>query len=355
MTFLEGMINNLEDSLRFQNTLKLFLGIYFVVLTVVCVIGNGLILAGSFRNGFMKTDRVTVVFLETLAALDISISIFHILPTLITVLSERWVLGRLICFSQAFVPRALYFTEIFLTVTISCYRLWMLDKPRAVRRQIKVIQVRILLAVEFVVALVITGFMCKSGNITFNPKLLACSFTSLTEHPSPGLAAAGGVLFIGIPIIIIIVTNILIIVNVFAAARKQQPTRKYPNSSKKSIHTKPVILRHEEVRKIKCSVARNMSTFITISLVCWVFLCCYLPIFILSCFIAVQYTLPTQFYHFSVAILALNVAANPLVYGATNMSFRAYVRQTLAKLWGSTGKAKLMIVEKVTVTASVIV
>ena len=318
MNVSEGNMKDLYEPLLIGTLKKVILSSYFVILIITSLIGNGFIVAGSFRNCFIKTDKVTMVFLETLAGLDILIAIFYVLPAVVTVISGRWLLGQALCFTNAFVSRALYFNEVFLTVTISCYRLWMLDKPGAVRRQLKIIYLRILLASELVVSFGITGLMLISRKVKFNPKFLSCTLTAIPNASSPGTIAIGGFFFVGIPIVIIIVTNSLIVIK--AIGKRQIFQRNTMQTSCKGD------------RKMKLLKGSNAKTFLIISLVCWVFISCYLPVFILSCFIAVNHKPPVWFSLFSVTILSLTIAANPLVYGATNQSFRANCGRTAARI-----------------------
>ena len=325
---------NLDATIDVDLTSKIFLLIFYLHLLVICVVGNGMILSGCFGRGVLKTDRVTVMCVEGLALLDCAIALFHGFPVVVTLLSGGWVLGPVMCLLNAFVSRALYINEIFLTVSISCYRLWMLKQPRAVRDRINLCNARGFLLLLSAVSLGLAGSQLHFGGVRFEPLFLSCTFTQISGGNSPELTALGSVILLAIPMIIIIVTNLLIVTTAAKNSRAVRIRSALPipmiagselrrSSSALFAQTTTTLPKLE-----KRSSRSEQSTFITISMVCWLFVCSYLPTIVLTIFIATKYTPPNWYYPFTVAFLTINIEANPFVYGATNKSFREYVLMT---------------------------
>ena len=184
MVFNKSMTVNMDVPLEQGDIQRYFLLCYFLLVVIISFLGNSFILSASCRKGVLKTDKTTVAFLQFLAILDILIGLFHGVPVLVTLGTERWSLGWVVCLLNACVSRVLYITEILLTVAISCYRLWMLKQPRAVRDRIRVFYVRLFLLLLVLISCGLVGIQLKSdGRVEFEPSLMSCSLTRVTGHP----------------------------------------------------------------------------------------------------------------------------------------------------------------------------
>ena len=58
-------------------------------------LGNSLVLVGCVKYKAVEVDCVSMVMIEWLAALDLTLSISYMIPVLTTLISERYVLGNL--------------------------------------------------------------------------------------------------------------------------------------------------------------------------------------------------------------------------------------------------------------------
>ena len=333
----EDMITNMDATLNMTPTTKILLLIFYLHIMVICVLGNGMILKGTFGRGAIKTDKVTVVCVEALALLDFTIAIFHVVPVVVTLATGGWAMGSGMCLLNAFISRALYINEIFLTVAISCYRLWMLKQPRAVRRGINILYARAFLLILTTISLGFAGSQLHQGGARFEPQFLSCSFTHVTGKFSPKLTAVGSTIFLVLPMMIIIVINILIVTIVSNQSTAVRKSSTMPILKKGETRTTGAVTL--AVRKRYKSY--NQSTFVTISLVCLIFVCCYAPTVVLTISIATQHTPPDWYYSLTVAVLTVTIAANPFVYGATNRSFREYVLLTIGSRYINTLKQAL--------------
>lgn len=309
-------------SLSFSKTQRTILLIYFIPILIICILGNTIILLGSLKKAVIKTDKVTLVFLETLALLDMSLAVAHGLPVTVTLVCNSWVLGPVMCVVNGALSRALYISEILLTVSISCYRLWALRQPRSFRRAIKILHVRLYLVFLLVVSVLVTGVDLFRG-IRFQRHLMSCSSTNVTAagaadtHP---LLALGGALLVGGPMIIIVITNIMIVVITSGSKRTLRKTYKASRHYQKTSSARP-------------PRSTSPNTVITISLVCWLFVVSYTPAILLAGWVGAGHPPPEWLAPFAVTFLTINIAANSLVYGATNRSFRLFVLESSGMQW----------------------
>ena len=111
---------------------------YNVLVIILGLCGNGLVLYGSFKHNAIQMDRVSLLFIQNLAVSDIVITLLYYVPTLITLFAKRWVLGPGVCFITAFFHSIPFTNDIVITMSMSCYRVWMLKKPPAVRARIQI-------------------------------------------------------------------------------------------------------------------------------------------------------------------------------------------------------------------------
>ena len=125
-----------------------FLIFFNVIIIIFGVSGNSIVLYASMIHKALNIDRASLMLLENLAITDILITLVYFVPMLITLSAHRWVLGFEFCFLSAFIFQdVLLLNEIFITVSISCYRMWMIKTPPAVRENIPSCYVKIVMGI----------------------------------------------------------------------------------------------------------------------------------------------------------------------------------------------------------------
>ena len=131
-------ITNITDIVTFLGwsppTRELLLA-FKILVVMLGLCGNGLVFYASVIHQAIKMDKVTVLFVENLAALDFLITLVYYLPTLITLYAKRWVLGKAVCFINAYLSAVLCINEIMLIAAIASYRMSVLKKPADVMRR----------------------------------------------------------------------------------------------------------------------------------------------------------------------------------------------------------------------------
>ena len=96
-----SILNNtsLHPVLGQNNTpIKISLLLYNILVIVMGVGGNTLVLIGSRSYRAIQMDRRSVLLLEHIAVADLIATILQYIPMLVTLVTERWVFGEMMCF-----------------------------------------------------------------------------------------------------------------------------------------------------------------------------------------------------------------------------------------------------------------
>ena len=90
-----------ENATKYKITdateLQILIG-YRVLLSVSILIGDTLILVGSLRYNAIKLHKIIVIFVQHMAAADILMAIFSIIPGALSLATNAWILGEHICY-----------------------------------------------------------------------------------------------------------------------------------------------------------------------------------------------------------------------------------------------------------------
>ena len=265
----------------------------FVVIFGLC--GNGIVFYGSVKHHAIKMDTVTVMFIENLSALDFLITIVYYVPPLITLATKRWSLNKAVCFINAFLSAVLCLNEVFLVLSISCYRLWMLKKPSGVRASINKIHIKLFMLLIFLLAAApVLGFIFSGSFAFYNPYGLQCIESYYYGDEAVYSTVVGGLTLV-LPLVIILFTNIAIL---YIAVKQSG----------------------------KVGGRVNRSTVVTISCICWGFILSYGPLYITVCLEAAEVDYPDWVEIFKIYMNSINIILNPIIYTATNSRFRRFMK-----------------------------
>ena len=118
------------------------------LITIIGLSGNIFVLYCSRVHHALKVDKVTVLFLESLAISDIVVSVCLYFTTGVKLAAKHWVFGSGLCYVTNIATISSTFNETLVIAFLSVYRTWMLKKPPGVRSLIN-IKYMYLLAVGF--------------------------------------------------------------------------------------------------------------------------------------------------------------------------------------------------------------
>ncbi|KAL5250509.1 hypothetical protein ACHWQZ_G016294 [Mnemiopsis leidyi] len=271
--------------------------LYHSLATLVGLVGNSLVLYGSIKYNSLSIDSVSIVLLESLAALDIMVVLFFMSSIWLSMIAKRWVLGSVGCFIYGFLGYVCTTVEMQVVTVISLYRLFSLSAPFTARSFNK----KHALVVVGVLVFITLVFQCCYHTVgafyIFDTKLGSCEI-SVTAIPTPTTVIyllTGVCYYIVTPAIILPISNIAILVIATIKSRSGRLPAK--------------------------------NALITVCCVTWVFVFSVTPVVVRIAFQTLDpfHPLPSWFMIMAQEFLFLNSILNPVIYTATNKSFRSFL------------------------------
>ena len=95
---------------------------FFLFLTILGLLGNTVILLASSRKA-IKLDKITTTLISHVAVLDLTNTIFFILPTFLTVATDHWMFGEKFCYFQVFTRTPFIYCSMLLVCALNCSKL----------------------------------------------------------------------------------------------------------------------------------------------------------------------------------------------------------------------------------------
>ena len=75
---------------------------YFIFVVISSVIGDMIILLAAIKFQAFKLHKFIVIIIEHMAVCDLIVSLIYVLPTIISLIADRWVLGESLCFTNPY-------------------------------------------------------------------------------------------------------------------------------------------------------------------------------------------------------------------------------------------------------------
>ena len=264
-----------------------------IIIVTTGILGNGIILFGSLIYKAIHLDRVSLIFLESVALSDLVITLMVYLPNLVTLSAQRWVMGQGLCWFLAFFKYVPYLSEILVILVTSCFRLKTLMSPMSSKMSPRSAKIIVFLAwlSSLLFALV---WSCTGTYAEYMPLYLHCH-PSLKKTTVSSIFRLSVMLLIMLPMVVIVSANISIlrIVRGFRGDGRV-PLKKLPQSSAAadtsgqetsgkdvSSGRRDVSGSSEQSHVQSCVVlhntAPNRKALVTISCICWAFIVSYVP------------------------------------------------------------------------------
>ena len=269
--------------------------------------------------------------------LDILITAANLVPVTVTSRTGRWVLGPALCVIMSVVTRYLYFTELLVVSFISLHRLRVVllrkaGRPSSLQRRRQILCTKIFLGIVFALPLVpVSASLFGPSQVEFVAMYLSC-----TVPAAPKAWEYVALSYLILPSAVVIVCNLVITYKILTFNSRRSGG--FFSSLKIAINpgTKAISSRY---RKKKL----NHSTYLTIILICMVFMITYSPVYVLVATSDHESNhTPSQPWLgvLSIELLSLNLIANPIVYTLSNTRFRRYVINLLQCKNPDTGTKK---------------
>ena len=218
-------------------------------------------------------------------------------PSLITLMYKRWILGQIVCFVTGFVVFIPGSSEIQILTVISLYKLLSLVRPlraRTITRAHARLCVALIWASSAFTAM--TGLAMKHYAY-FDPFWLNCA-TSMLVDPSQFVTNIIFVTLVSmLPLLIIVGSNIMIL---------------YVASHYSAKHGG--------------SALPSKNALITVTLVSSMFVIAMLPVTVRTWLQIVQGEITASFFVLQGQIYYISMMCNPVIYTFTNVRFRGFIK-----------------------------
>lgn len=203
-------ISSLDDYFPYSDGVFISLAVLNILIVLIAVLGNCIVIYGSKIYNAIKIDKVSLIFLEALAVADILIAIVFYVPITVTLVRGSWVLGNSLCFVNAFFTSTPSIAEILILTAISLHRTWAVRNP--FNADVNPTLVMVLILVLWLIALVPPLVWIILDMFSYyDPHNLSCVSSVYTDPAMRGVAAAGSVLLVGLPLLVVVICNIYLL------------------------------------------------------------------------------------------------------------------------------------------------
>ena len=289
---------------------RAFWVIYLLIVLLSSLIGDSIILIASIKYNAIKLNKFLVTIMQHIAVCDILTSLSFVLPTMISLIANRWVLGEVLAYTHLYLNVYSIQAGIYLTCALTSSKLLILRfAKRSSGWQVK--HAHVVCGVVWVFALIWPAlrlgydrdgllFSYVHYNINFG------AFTNYTKLDKI-LITAFVYLVLYIPIVIVILTTCGILY--------------YLRSARKAARASGGHVRWQGI--------------VTVVTVAVFFIISFLPDSITA--LPITNITPEDWPKFSRAfemLNTLNIMPNFYIYLATIPSFREFVGTRVAVVWG---------------------
>eukprot|EP00116_Pleurobrachia_bachei_P006274 sb/3466536/ len=270
--------------------------IFDTIAILLVFFGNGAVLYFSIRYNAIKLDKISLIFVQNLAAADFLMGVFFVLPIWSSIVANRFVLGDFGCYLSAQLPFLPWIMNSLLVLSITAYRLLVATNPF---RRVSCLSVRIFCGILWAVGLSIFAIQIGFGSTAeFEGHAGKCASSIYKDEKTATLFLVYVVICLSLtPLCFIIILNAILGVIAF--------------------------------RSSKCVRARShYKGLIMVCFLSGLFVISWLPWGISTIANLAHNPITWKFmrllsYHFSM----LNCIGNPILYTLTNRKFARFTTQ----------------------------
>ena len=292
---------DIDEFFGFTTASLIYMYIACTVPDIIAIVGNIIVLYTSLRYKSFNLCKITVTFLENLAAADLMGIVVALLPMDLVIFTKTWILGKAVCAINGYFTAIFGVAEIYILVSISCYRLALLRNPFSFAGLSRW-KVLVWMVGLWTLACIPTMYgILSSSTVYYDPYMLSCTSTSYNDGGY--IMFIFTIIFLGIPMLVIIICNTKILIIAIQQKRRLRQER--------ALHK------------------ANINALITVGCVCWMFIISWIPYTVRILAQGQSVILPKWFYIFQTHVLRLNVVMNPIIYTCTNRSFKTCVKERI--------------------------
>ena len=106
---------------------------WLMIVLLSSLIGDSIILIASVKYNAIKLNKFLVVIMQHIAVCDILAAITYVLPTIISLIANKWVLGDALAYAQVYFHSSAFSGSNILICVLSCSKLLLLKFPLQIR------------------------------------------------------------------------------------------------------------------------------------------------------------------------------------------------------------------------------
>ena len=102
---------------------------FHILVLLSSLIGDCLVLCGSLQRNVFKLNPLIVTVIQYIAVSDLMYAIFSVLPSVISLLADSWILGDVLCYLRAYLVYFVYTASLYLLAIMTTSKLLLLKFP----------------------------------------------------------------------------------------------------------------------------------------------------------------------------------------------------------------------------------
>ena len=279
------------------------LAIWTTSVTVLGLLGNGLVIYSSIRYNAIQMDKISLLLVQNLAVADFLFILSHVFPPAVSYIAKKYVLGPVYCFISAQTTFIYAQVNTVTVLSITAYRLWILRAPlRPVTHGAAKVGVVVIWITACATTILSLAYKSKS---IFSQKSVKC-FSTIYNHESLTAIVLFRVIFGGavlFPIVIIGIINVILFIISYKSSKKLRAAQGFNTS--------------REVNS-----ARALTTVLALSCA---FIGSWLPYLIFMIWKGFDENLPDEVEQVGISCVMMNSFCNPILYTMTNKRFGRFV------------------------------
>ena len=275
---------------------------YHLFIIASSLIGDTTILISSIKYKAFKLHKVIIVVIQHIAFCDLMVSTTHVLPKMVSVISNKWVLGNFSCYLTSYASYYSNLTSVLLICTMTTSKLLLLKYPfrfgTTTSKKAHSICVACWLA-AFTLPVIL--LLVDKDDVSFSYRAYTCEYVFSSEiwhYMRPFVA----VLFGFIPTFLVVLTTLCLLIE----------ASKVVSRSRKSLKWQGIV-----------------TTVLTATVFC-VSLLPYIVYHVGDRIVSVEDKSKSSFHkvfcRVANSLTSLNTISNFYIYSLTVSSFRAFIR-----------------------------
>ena len=290
------------------------LAIWTTTVTVLGLLGNALVIYSSIRYNAIQMDKISLLLVQNLAVADFIYILSNILPSAVSYIARKYILGTVYCFISAQTSFIYAQVNTVTVLAITAYRLWILRSPlRPVTHGGAKVGVGVIWITACATTVICLAY--KSTSI-FSQKSAKC-YSSIYTNKNKTASILfrltfGGAVFL--PVVIIGIINVILFIISYKSSKKLRAAQGLSTSK-------------------ELNSARALTTVCALSCA---FTASWLPYLIFMIWKGFDAELPDEVEQVGVSCIMINSFCNPILYTMTNRRFGGFVWSMLTSVATST-------------------